>query len=149
MHLCNSKLAELTTNIADDIKEKEESYKKLERDIIDDLGNDSIDKEEARNEASLRLLDIAQSALLSSKKLGKSIENEEDFTQDELKIINLVREWYEKTKDYYKCKSDFYFYMVGEEKEKSNHIKKELTEIKREISQLVDSINRNDGLKKN
>ncbi len=132
MDLPNSKFNELICKITYDLNKRKE----VAQDIENDLASDFINREEARYEASLRFLELAKRVLMDLKNLQKPIEDRGSSFQNQPEMLHLAREWFEKAKDYYKCKSDFYFFLKKVHKEKSEQLKEELSEAERQFEQF-------------
>ncbi len=132
MDLPKPKFNELIGKIAYDLNRRKE----VAQDIENDLASDSIDREEARYEASLRFLELAKMVLLDLKNLQQSIDNRGSTMQNQPEMLHLAREWFKKAKDYYKCKSDFYFFLKKTHKEKSQHLKEELSDLEKQFEQF-------------
>lgn len=132
MNIPNSKFKELIGKITYDLNKR----KQVAQDIENALASDSIDREEARYEASLRFLELANAVLLDLKNLPQSIEERRGTFQNQPEMLQLAREWFKKAKDYYKCKSDFYFFLKKAHKEKSEQLKEELSKLERQFEQF-------------
>ncbi len=132
MDLPNSKFNELICKITYDLNKRKE----VAQDIENDLASDFIDREEARYEASLRFLELAKMVLMDLKNLQQSFGESGSTFKNQSEMLHLAREWFKKAKDYYKCRSDFYFFLKKAHKEKSEQLKEELSETERQLEQF-------------
>lgn len=133
MGLANDNFKRVIEDARGDINKKKEVEEIIEKKI----SHSSEKPNKDRYQASLNYLDLTGEVNANLKDFNRLVTGQKGFLPGQLKICNLVRDWFKTAKDYYKCRSDFYFYLTQEQQKRAMLLKKKLLDIEKKLEQQM------------